>query len=341
MRLVVEKLKRMDGSTRASQAESILRVRGLTVEFRVRRGTLLAVDDLDLDVQRGEVLGLVGESGCGKSVLAHSILRLTDPNEILKSGKIFFEDRDVLSFDKKELRDYRWKDVSIVFQGALNSLNPVLKIMDHMSDTVSAHEKASKTEILDRSSSLLEMVRLDAEALMGRYPHELSGGMKQRVISGMAMLLEPKLLILDEPTSSLDMLTQKFFVKLLAGIRKKMGLTMIFITHDLATVAEIADRVAIMYSGDIVELGEVNEIFYRPIHPYTRALIDSVPSVVGDIERFKPIPGPIPDPVNLPPACRFHPRCPYRMDICSEVRPKHDRLESGGIVACHRWRKIK
>ncbi len=331
----------MDESNPAPQGETILSVRGLTVEFRVRRGILLAVDSLDLDVYRGEVLGLVGESGCGKSVLAHSILKLTDPNEILKSGKILFEGRDVLSFDKKKLRDFRWKDVSIIFQGALDSLNPVLKVFDHMLDTVIAHEKVSKAEILDRSSSLLEMVRLDAKAVVARYPHELSGGMKQRVISGMAMLLEPKLLILDEPTSSLDMLTQKFFVKLLAEIRKKMGLTMIFITHDLATVAEIADRVAIMYSGDVVELGGVNEIFYTPLHPYTRALIDSVPSMVGDIEKFKPIPGPIPDPVNLPSGCRFHPRCPYRIDVCSEVRPKHERLESGRIIVCHRWREIK
>jgi peptide/nickel transport system ATP-binding protein len=321
-------------------SETILSVRGLTVEFKVRRGILLAVDNLDLDVYRGEVLGLVGESGCGKSVLAHSILKLTDPNEILKSGKILFEDRDVLSFNKKELKDYRWKEVSIIFQGALNSLNPVLKIVDHMIDTVSAHEKASGTEILERSSSLLDMVRLDSKTLISRYPHELSGGMKQRVISAMAMLLQPKLLILDEPTSSLDVLTQKFFVKLLGEIRKKMVATMIFITHDLATVAEIADRVAIMYSGDVVELGGVNEIFYSPIHPYTKALLDSVPSVVGDVEKFKPIPGPLPDPVNLPPSCRFHPRCPYQIKVCSEVRPKHERLENGRILACHRWREI-
>jgi peptide/nickel transport system ATP-binding protein len=184
------------------------------------------------------------------------------------------------------------------------------------------------------------MVRLDSKTLISRYPHELSGGMKQRVISAMAMLLQPKLLILDEPTSSLDVLTQKFFVKLLGEIRKKMMATMIFITHDLATVAEIADRVAIMYSGDIVELGEVNEIFYAPIHPYTKALLESVPSVVGDVDKFEPIPGPLPDPVNLPPSCRFHPRCPYQEKVCSEIRPKHERLENGTIVACHRWREI-
>ncbi len=330
----------MYNSRHGDLKEPILQIRGLTIEFRVPRGILRAVDNLDLDVYRGECLGLVGESGCGKSVLAHAILKLTDPNEIIRSGKILFEGRDVLKFNKKELRRYRWKEVSIVFQGALNSLNPILKVSDHMVDTVLAHEKTDKKSIFKRATKLLSMVRLDSETVLRRYPHELSGGMKQRVISAMALLLDPKLVILDEPTSALDLLTQKFFVKILAEIKREKNITMIFITHDIATVAEIADRVAVMYSGRIVEIGDVEDIFYNPLHPYTKALLSSIPSTTGDVEKFKPIPGLPPDPVNLPPGCRFHPRCPYKIDVCTRILPQLEPVNEGRLIACHRWREI-
>jgi peptide/nickel transport system ATP-binding protein len=321
----------------------ILSVRDLSIEFRVPRGVLKAVDGLDLDVYEGEVLGLVGESGCGKSVLAHALLKLVDPNGYIRSGRVIFDGKkDVYSLSKRELREYRWKDVAIIFQGAFNSLNPVMKVFEHMVDTVLAHEKnASKDEIKKRSIDLLKMVRLDPEGVLNRYPHELSGGMKQRTVSAMALLLKPKVLILDEPTSALDVLTQKFFIKILGELRKAFGLTMIFITHDLATVAEIADRVAVMYSGTIVEISGVENIFYRPKHPYTRALLRSIPSIFGDIDKLKPLPGPIPDPVNLPPGCRFHPRCPFAVQVCKEVKPSLESVENAWFVACHRWRELK
>jgi len=327
-------------TSRTTKRDVILSIRGLTVMFRIPRGILTAVDHLDLDVYRGECLALVGESGCGKSVLAHTILRLVEPNEIIKGGKIIFEGKDVFSFSKKELREYRWRDVSIIFQGALNSLNPVLRVVDHMIDTVQAHERTKKEEIIERASKLLDMVRLDANTVLYRYPHELSGGMKQRVVSAMALLLKPKLVILDEPTSALDMLTQKFFIRILREIKEKTDVTMIFITHDIATVAEIADRVAVMYAGRIIEIGSVYDIFYRPIHPYTRALLSSVPSILSDVKEFKPIPGQPPDPVNLPPGCRFHPRCPYRVPICSKEMPKLEEAGEGHLVACHRWKEL-
>lgn len=326
-----------------SQRKVILSVRDLTVEFRVPRGILRAVDGLNLDVYEGEVLGLVGESGCGKSVFAHALLKLVDPNGYIKSGKVIFDGaKDVYSLSKKELRRYRWKDVAIIFQGAFNSLNPVMKVFDHMVDTVLAHEKnVLKEEIKKRSVDLLKMVRLDPETVLGRYPHELSGGMKQRAISAMALLLKPKVLILDEPTSALDVLTQKFFIRILRDLRKEFGLTMIFITHDLATVAEIADRVAIMYGGTIVEIGSVEDIFYRPRHPYTKALLSAIPSIIGDISELRPLPGPLPDPVNPPPGCGFHPRCPYAIKICREVRPELEGIDEVRFIACHRWREIK
>lgn len=310
------------------------------MEFRVPRGILRAVDNLDLDVYEDEVLGLVGESGCGKSVLAHTILKIVDPNGYIAGGKIFFEDKDVLNLSKEELRAYRWRDVSIVFQGAFNSLNPVMRVFEHMVDTILAHENASKEYILDRSKELLQMVRLDAEAVLNRYPHELSGGMKQRAVAAMAMLLRPKLLILDEPFSALDMLTQKLFLRTLVEIRRESKQSMIFITHDLAQVAEIANRVAVMYGGVIVETAEVHNIFYRPRHPYTKALLKSIPSIVGDVNELKPLPGPLPDPVNPPPGCEFHPRCPYTIRICSQIRPNLEKMDPDSFIACHRWREI-
>ena len=328
------------GSSGESGRKVLLSIRGLTVEFRVSRGILRAVDDLDLDLYENEVLGLVGESGCGKSVLAHAILRIVDPNGYIAGGKILFEDKEVLKLKKKKLRKYRWEDVSIIFQGAFNSLNPVMRVYEHMVDTTLAHGTATNEEIENRSNQLLQMMRLDSDAVSNRYSHELSGGMKQRVIGSMALLLKPKLLILDEPCSALDMLTQKFFLKMIADIRRDTRMSMIFITHDLAQVAEVSDRVAVMYGGVIVEIGGVEDIFYRPKNPYTKALLNSLPSIVGDISKLKPVPGPLPDPVNPPPGCEFHPRCSFAVDRCSTEKPKLEPIEGDWMVACHRWREI-
>ncbi|MEM1582821.1 MAG: ABC transporter ATP-binding protein [Candidatus Bathyarchaeia archaeon] len=316
-------------------AEVLVSIRGLTIEFRVPRGILRAVDEVNLDIYKGEILGLVGESGCGKSVLAHAIIKQVDPNGYIKSGKVFFEGKDVFSMSEEELRRFRWKDVAIIFQGAQNALNPVMHVFDHMVDTVLDHEKIPKKSILERSLDLLKMVRLDAERVLKLYPHELSGGMKQRVISAMSLLLNPKFLILDEPTSSLDVLTQKYFLRLIRDIHDKMGITMLFITHDLGCVAEVADRIAVMYLANIIEVGNAEEIFYDPKHPYTAALIRSIPSTIGKIGDVKPIPGPIPDPVLPPPGCRFHPRCQYAFDKCRKEKPDLINIGNGRLAACH------
>jgi len=317
----------------------LVSIRGLTVEFKVPRGVLRAVDEVNLDIYRGEVFGLIGESGCGKSVLAHALIKQVDPNGYIKSGKVLFEGKDVFSMSEEELRRFRWKDVAIIFQGAQNALNPVMRVFDHMVDTVLDHEKSSKQNILERSSSLLKTVRLDADRVLKLYPHELSGGMKQRVVSAMSLLLNPKLLILDEPTSSLDVLTQKYFLRLVRDIHEKMAITMLFITHDLGCIAEVADRIAVMYLANIIEIGNVEEIFYDPKHPYTAALIKSIPSTKGSMEEVKPIPGPIPDPVFPPPGCKFHPRCQYAFDKCKKEKPGLIDIGGGRLVACHLFSK--
>ena len=317
--------------------EALISVRGLTVEFRVARGILTAVDNVDLDVYRGEVLGLAGESGCGKSVLAHAILKLVDPNGYIKSGKILFKGTtDVLSLPQGELRRFRWKNAAIIFQGAQNALNPVMRASEHFLDTFLSHDKETgKEQIFSKSSGLIEKLRLDSSRVLRMFPHEMSGGMKQRTISALGMLLDPEFLILDEPTSSLDVLTQKYILKLLRGIHEETGLTMLFITHDLATLAEIAERIAIMYLGNMVEIGDVDEVFYEPRHPYTRVLLKALPSIKGDIEDIKPLPGPVPDPINPPSGCRFHPRCPHAMPLCQETTPKLTHVGGRCQVACH------
>jgi len=326
----------------AAKREVLLSVRGLTVEFRIPRGILRAVDNVDLDIYRGEVLGLAGESGCGKSVMAHAILNIVDPNGYIKSGKVIFrssegEEVDVLSLPREKLRKFRWSKIAIVFQGAQNSFNPVIRIRDHFIDTVEDHGvRMSKDELFEKAARLLSEVRLDAKQVLHMFPHELSGGMKQRSLIALSFILGPELIILDEPTSALDVLTQKFIVRLLRQIHEKTGLTMLFITHDIAVLAEIADRIAIMYLGSMVEIADTYEIFYNPLHPYTQALLKTIPSVTGKLEDLKPIPGPVPDPVNPPPGCKFHPRCPYRMDICTKVRPKLVDVGGGHLVACHR-----
>lgn len=315
----------------------LVSVRDLTVTFNVPRGILVAVDGVDLDIKRGEILALAGESGCGKTVLAHALLNIVDPNGEIKNGKVLFEnDVDVLSLPEEELRKFRWKKIAVVFQAAQNSLNPVMRTYEHATDTTLAHEKASKEEIYKRFSELLEWVRLEPERITGLYPHEASGGMKQRIIAAISFLLKPELIILDEPTSALDVLTQAFILRFLRDLHRDTGLTMLYITHDLATIAEVAERVAIMYLGNIVEIGSVEQIFYEPQHPYTEALIKAIPSLVGDVSDIKPLPGPIPDPMSPPPGCKFHPRCAFAAERCAKLFPELFDIGRGRMLACHR-----
>jgi len=325
---------------KVSRLTQILSIRGLSVEYLTPRGNLKAVRNVNLDVEKGETLFLVGESGAGKSTLGLTILKLLPERAArIISGKVLFlegeRNLDVTELKGEGLRRFRWKNISMVFQGAMNSLNPIMRIRDQLYDVIQAHGmKISKKEAYERMKSLLDMVKLESDRILGSYPHQLSGGMRQRVMIAMSLLLDPKIIILDEPTTALDVLTQKNIMNVLKEIKSRLNLTMIFITHDLSLAAEMADRIAIMYAGTIVEIGEVNQIFYHPRHPYTAALLKSVPRLSSEIESIESIPGSPPDMINPPKGCKFHPRCPYKHEICMLEEPLLKEVEKNHYTAC-------
>ncbi len=319
--------------------DNIIVVKGLKVFYKAHRGYVKAVDNVDLEIRRGEIIGIVGESGSGKSTLAFAILRLLPSNARIVSGSILYEGEDLVKLSESRLKNIRWKGISLVPQAALNALNPTLRIRDHFLETARAHGVHDDSYVLKRAAELLEMLRLEPPRVLRSYPHELSGGMKQRVLIALSMILNPKVLILDEPTTALDVLTQRFILDLLKDLHRKTGITMIFITHDIAVIADIADRTAVMYAGKIVEVGDVYTVFKNPKHPYTVALMKSIPSLVGSVDEMKSIPGTLPDLINPPPGCRFAPRCPYAMDICRKQEPPTIRLETGHIVSCWLYAK--
>ena len=320
--------------------ENLIEVRGLKVLYKVRRGDVKAVHNVDLDVRKGEILGVVGESGSGKSTLALAILRLLPSTARIAAGKIVFRspsvgrEIDLASSKEDLLKKVRWKEISLIPQAALNALNPTLKIVDHFIETAKAHGVNDREWVIDRASKLLTLLRLEPDRVLRSYPHELSGGMKQRVLIALAMLLEPTMLILDEPTTALDVLTQRFILDLLKDLHQKTSITMMFITHDIAVIADIADRMAVMYAGKLMEVGDVYTVFKEPKHPYSIALMKSIPSLTGSVDEMKSIPGTLPDLINPPPGCRFWPRCPQAMDICKREEPPLVELKPGHYVAC-------
>jgi peptide/nickel transport system ATP-binding protein len=324
----------------ANLPEALLEIRHLSVEYELREETLRAVDQVDLKVYPDEIVAVVGESGCGKSTMAYATVRQVPHPGRIVGGELWFANRDLLSVSAAELRQFRWRQVAFVFQAAQNAMNPVMRIADQMIDTAQAHGESSKSRTIARASELLKMVRLDPGRVLHSYPHELSGGMKQRVIIALSLLLQPKMLILDEPTTALDVVTQVTILDILTDIRRELGLAMMLLTHDMSIVARIADRVAVMYAAQIVEVGSVEDIFYDPLHPYAYGLVHAVPSLIGDLSDKEPIPGMPPDLRDPPPACRFHPRCPYATTICREDKPA-TKLFDGRQVACHHWMDIQ
>jgi peptide/nickel transport system ATP-binding protein len=318
----------------------ILQVNNLTVAYQLGASSLRAVDDVSFEVGRSETLGLVGESGCGKSTLAFALLRLLPPNGRIESGEIVFNGYDLLSLSDDELREIRWNGISMIFQSAMNSLNPVKRVGDMLSEALQTHEDVSRAAAQRRAEELFEMVGLDARHLRS-YPHELSGGMKQRAVIAMSLICRPDLVIADEPTTALDVVVQSQIFRRLKTLAEELSISLIVVSHDLAVIAEVCDSVAVMYAGRIVEYADVNTIFKQPRHPYTIALMSSIPSLRGPRMKLASISGAPPDLMDPPTGCRFEPRCSVAETICREKEPPAIELSRGHLSKCHfadEWR---
>ncbi len=311
-------------------------VRDLKVAYLGLTGMLVAVDDVSLDIREREWLSIVGESGSGKSTLAFSLINLVPPPGKIVAGKIVFEGRDILSLTREELRMLRGKEISMIFQDPMTSLDPLRRVGDQIAEVMLEHEGGGKREAWRKAEKLVRGAGLRPDILY-RYPHELSGGQRQRIMISMAMILEPKILIADEPTTALDVIVQDAIMNLLEEL-KSLGTTIILITHDLALAAERSDRIAVMYAGRLVEVGDADSVIDSPLHPYTKGLLDSVPDVWSD-EPVIPIPGSPPDLRNPPRGCRFHPRCPYTTEKCKKEEPPRVLVDGGRMVSC--WLRVE
>jgi oligopeptide/dipeptide ABC transporter ATP-binding protein len=318
--------------------EPLLELRGLSTYYESARGTRVtrAVDDVSLTLERGKTLGIVGESGSGKSTLALSIMRLLPPAARIVGGEIRFEGEDLLKKSPREMRHIRGKRIAMILQDPMASLNPLFTIGDQVSESLRVHEGASRTAAWTRAKGLLEAVRISAPAArMKEFPHQMSGGMRQRIVGAIAVACEPRLLIADEPTTSLDLTIQAQYLSLLRDLQKDHHLAMIFITHNLGIVAKMCDAVAVMYAGRVVEAGPIRDIFNKPAHPYTRALLDSVPRLTDDTQsRLPAIEGQPPDPSAPPTGCAFHPRCPQMMERCKAQAPSSVTVAASHTARC-------
>ena len=327
-------------ATRARNAD-LLEVRELVVEYGFGDRAVRAVDGVDFAIREGEVLGLAGESGCGKTTIANTVMQILRPPGRITGGSILFEGEDIVGKSTEEIRRYRWRNVSMVLQSAMNALNPVMRIGDQFVDAVQAHEKINKRRALARAGELLELVGIDARRVSS-YPHQLSGGMRQRVVIAMALALEPELIILDEPTTALDVVVQREILQQVDALKRDFGFAVLFITHDLSLLLEFADRISIMYAGEIVETASADRLAANPQHPYTQGLMRSFPPLRGPLLPLTGIPGSPPDLRHPPTGCRFHPRCPHCLPEQAELygrqttdRPRLREIEAGHEVACH------
>lgn len=318
--------------------ENLVEVKNLAVSYFTYAGEVQSVRGVTFDIKHGKTTAIVGESGCGKTVTAKSLMGLVHkPGKILDGSQIIFDGKDITELNKKDLNAFRGKDCSMIFQDALVSLNPTMKIGKQIMENLQNHDKTmSKEKRKERALEMLKLVEIpDAEQCLDKYPHELSGGMRQRVMIAMALVTHPNLLIADEPTTALDVTIQAQIIALMKDLQEKMGMSIVLITHDLGVVADIANEIVVMYAGKIVEKGTCRDIFYHPKHPYTWALLKSVPRVDYDGKReLMTIEGSIPDMTNPPKGCAFCSRCPYAMNICNEYEPEKTTLSNGHEVSC-------
>ncbi len=324
----------MESSTGSQDKKTLVQIRDLSLAYRTRLGLLSATDHISFDIYRGEIIGLVGESGCGKSTLGKALLRMAPPQAKIE-GEILFDGQNILKYDEEQLRDYRGRRASMIFQDPMTSLNPVQRVDEHMIEAIEVHEKKRVgTEVLERVAGLLERLGIQRRRLKD-YPHQLSGGMRQRVMIGLGLALNAELIIADEATTSLDVIVEAKLLDQFRQLRDEFGVTIVMITHNIALVAELADRIAVMYAGQIAEIGSVYDVFAKPLHPYTEGLLQSVPSVkLNERQVLYKMPGEPPNLTHPPLGCRFHPRCPRALPICAMQEPKLTAAQSGQLVHC-------
>ena len=330
--------------------EPILEIKDLSIDFKVKRGVLRACDNVSMTIYRGDIVGIIGESGSGKSTLASGILKTIKAPGRISEGEIIYhtpagEQIDLLKLTESEYAKYRWSNITTVFQAAQNVLNPSLKIKEHFLETAWAHDcELNDKEILEKAAKLLKDVRLE-ERVLDSYPHQLSGGMKQRTIIALSLLLEPDVLILDEPTTALDVITQWYIIDILKKIQEERNITMIFMTHDVSIIGSIVDRLAVMYAGQLVEYGKVKDVFFHPTHPYTYGLMHAIPSLHDDVSKRFAIPGFPPNMLEIEPICRFKPRCSLAIKgYCEGIKEKTDAMYEGRpqqLSRCYMWDQVE
>ena len=320
-----------------NKKDLILDIKDLVIHYETDDGTVEAVNGLDIQLEYGKTLGLVGETGSGKTTTALSILRLVpDPPGVNKNGSITLDGKDILNLPQKDLESIRGNLVSMIFQDPMTSLNPVLTVGEQIAEVIGLHENISEKEAADKAGQMLEVVGIPKERY-GEYPHQFSGGMKQRVVIAMALACNPKLLIADEPTTALDVTIQAQVLETMKELREKFGSAMIMITHDLGIIAEVCDEVSVVYAGQIVEHGTLEDVFERTLHPYTEGLFGSLPNIEERRHRLQPIPGLMPDPTDLPKGCCFAPRCKYCTEACTKARPEMKWVSDTHYVRCSRY----
>ena len=323
---------------------ALLEVKDLKVHFEIQGGWVKAVDGVSFSIDSGETMGLVGESGCGKTTAAYAITQLLPPNGYIKGGKILFKGRDLLKMSMKpdgrlddyneKIRKIRWKEISMIFQGAMNAFNPVFKVGDQIIEAITLHEDVTEEEARKRAKELFKFVGIAPDRI-DNYPHEFSGGMKQRAMIALALALNPSFIIADEPTTALDVITQDRILAEIKKLQEQLKLAMMIITHDVSVVAEVSDKIGVMYAGMMMELGSASQVFKHTAHPYTAGLLGSFPSIKGKKRRLISIPGFPPDLVEPPSGCPFHPRCNHARDLCKAERPSGISVEPGHTSYCH------
>ena len=314
--------------------QPLLSVRELKMEYKTKKGWVSAIDNVSFDLPKGLSMGLVGESGCGKTSIAMTLLRLLPDNAKIKGGQILLDGKDLIPMAEEQMQNVRWNRISMVFQAAMNALDPVYRVGDQIIESIVQHEpNVQPNAVRERVGKLFQLVGLDPK-LMDRYPHEFSGGMRQRAVIAMSLSCNPDLIIADEPTTALDVIVQDQVLRELRKIQKQLGMSMIYISHDIAVIAEVAEMLGVMYAGRMAEMSTSHDIFKRPMHPYTVALMSAFPSIRGPKQKLEALPGEPPDLLYPPKGCRFHPRCPRALAQCKKEQPRLEDMGGGHLVAC-------